>query len=249
MDYKKIMWNSFENKENKYLLLDTETTGLDTNKCYILQISFLITDYKFDTILDIFDTIINIGNIKITNSSCHGITTQKSMLEGISIIESFEIFYEYLQIATHLVIYNSNYDIEVIKTELERLKNNGFEELSDKILEEMNLKNIICPMRELKEVLQEKSKNGNFKWSKLSKSYELIVGKEITNAHNSKYDVLNMLEMMKTIYDQKENYNNIKPDISGFTVKKLKEMCKENSIKGYSNKNKEELIEILKNYY
>lgn len=244
MEYKNIMWDSFESNNNQYLLLDTETTGLDTSKCHILQISFLITDYKFDTIAEIYDTIIDVGSIQINNYECHGITNERCRIEGISIIESLEILYEYLQCTTHLIIYNASYDLNILKTELERFKYRGYEELGNKILEELNLKKIICPMRELKGIFSENNKRGN-NYSKLSNTYEKIVGKEITNAHNSKYDVLNMLEIMKILYNEKEIYKNMKPKINSLTIKELKAICKSKGIKNYSKKNKQQLIEEL----
>lgn len=238
------MWNGFESCSNQYLLLDTETESLASNSCHILQISFIVTDYKFEPICEMYDTIIDAG-VSVMNSFCHGITNERCRSEGICIIEALEVLYEYLQCSTHIVIYNANFDMNVIKTELGRFDKKGKGELGTKILSELNSKKIICPMKELKGIIVDKNRKGTFKYSKLGDCYKKIVGKEITNAHNSKYDVLNMLEMMQILYIQRETYKNMEQDLTGLTVTKLREICKNKGLKGYTKLNKEEIITKL----
>lgn len=242
MEYKKKLFESFENTNNKYLLLDTETDRLETDTAHILQISFIIADHEFKEYIEMYDTLIDVGNISITNSYCHGITNDMCNKKGISIVETLEILYEYLTFCTHLIIYNYKFDIAVLNTELERFQNRDLAELANKIRKELDSKIIICPMRELSGLI---NINNNSRAHKLSENYEAVLSKKITNAHNSKYDVLNMLEMLKYIYDNKDHFLNKPLDYKMLPLAELKKICKSKGIKKYSTKRKEELINML----
>ena len=61
--YKYKLWpclNPEIYNENRYLVIDTETTGLDLEKSRIVQISFTILDTNFEEIYELEDYIINI---------------------------------------------------------------------------------------------------------------------------------------------------------------------------------------------
>ena len=76
--YKFELWNILKHpiKTNKFLILDTETTGINTKTSFILQLSYILSDYKFTyNKEDIKDYIIKIdSDVNITNSYIHGIT-------------------------------------------------------------------------------------------------------------------------------------------------------------------------------
>ena len=243
--YKFELWNILKHpiKTNKFLILDTETTGINTKTSFILQLSYILSDYKFTyNKEDIKDYIIKIdSDVNITNSYIHGITNKISKTKGLDINKVFDKFYKYLKLCTHIVAYNCRFDIEIITTELERHDR-------EDIIEELNSKVYICPMRELKHIVCSKNKNGNLKFPRLEETYEFLCEKGLKNAHNARYDVINLTKIMRVFYKRfgDEFINNIPIiPLAKLTKKDLVELCKENNLKNYSKLVKADLIELL----
>lgn len=192
--YKNSLWNIIDNTKesnsnNIYLVLDTETTGINTTTSYIVQLSYMLVNYKFEQIEAISDYIIKIDQY-IPNSYIHGITNKISQSKGFDLIYVFQLFMISLQKATHIICYNIKFDIEMLITELSRLG-------MFHILNELNSKILVCPMRELKHLVGNPSR-----YSKLADTYQSIVGKPIEHAHDSKYDVINLNEILYTMYNR-----------------------------------------------
>lgn len=116
----------------KFLVFDTETTGLPTANLigpqyleqwpYIVQLSYVIYDDERNTI-ELKDYIIKIpDNIDIPQESIniHGITKKISNTYGVSIYEVFAEFYYYFKIADKIIGHNINFDINMIRVELLR---------------------------------------------------------------------------------------------------------------------------------
>jgi DNA polymerase-3 subunit alpha len=197
------------------LFIDTETIGLPVTKnlnlkwgeypCYtllnrydsarIVQLSYMITDNKFNE-LEIHDYIIKKEKFDIANSQFHGITNEISINKGIDFDKAFDIFYENLKSVTHIVAHNIAFDINVIKSELYR---------RDKmhIIEEINKKELLCTMKHCKGILKIINQYGRHKNPSLKEIYKFAFDKELENAHNSKYDVINMHAVIKKMYDDK----------------------------------------------
>ena len=52
------------------------------------------------------------------------------------------------------------------------------------------------------------NKIGNIKYPSLAELYRFVFDKNIENAHNSKYDVINLHDIVKNMYDSKQlNFN------------------------------------------
>lgn len=195
------------------MFIDTETIGLPIVKnlnlkwgeypyykllnrydaARIVQLSYMITDEKFNE-KEMHDYIVKKENFSIDNSQFHGITNEISLKNGIDFDKIFEIFYEKLKTVTHIIAHNINFDINVIKSELFR---------RDKIhiIEELEKKTLLCTMKHCKNILKIVNQYGRYKNPSLKEIYQFCFNKDIENAHNSKYDVINMHAVIKKMYD------------------------------------------------
>ena len=201
------------------LFIDTETNGLpdmkdmawgnyplfyDSKKydsARIVQLSFIVTDKQYNN-LDLQDYIIKREGFDINNSEFHSITNEVSDKEGIDFDKAFNAFYESLKKTDHIIAHNIAFDISVIKSELYRRK-------LFHIIEEIDKKKLLCTMRHTKNIIKIINKFGKYKYPSLKELYRYCFDKEIENAHNSKYDVINLYEAIKRLYDNKTLYYNL----------------------------------------
>ena len=201
------------------LFLDTETTGLpDTHNlrwgvypdykklnkysnARIVQFSMLITDNKYKFI-DVKDYIIKREGFEITNEEFHGITNDISDDLGVTFnTVAIEIFYENLQKVSHIIAHNVAFDVGVIKSELYRRK-------LQYIIDEIDKKTLLCTMKHMKPILKIINQYGNYKNPSLNEIYKFNFNKDIENAHNSLYDVLNLHKVVENMYKNKTlNYD------------------------------------------
>jgi DNA polymerase III epsilon subunit-like protein len=201
------------------LFLDTETTGLpDTHNlrwgeypyykkldkyanARIVQFSMLISDNKYKFI-DVKDYIIKREEFDITNEKFHGITNEISDNLGISFdVVAVEIFYENLKKVSHIIAHNVAFDVGVIKSELYR-RNLQY------IIDEIDKKTLLCTMKHMKPILKIINQYGNYKNPSLNEIYKFNFNKDIENAHNSLYDVLNLHKVVENMYKNKTlNYD------------------------------------------
>ena len=198
-------------RQKMALFIDTETNGLpdmkdmvwgnypdfhDSKKydsARIVQLSFIVTDKQYNN-LDLQDYIIKREGFDINNSEFHSITNEVSDKEGIDFDEAFNAFYESLKKTDHIIAHNIAFDISVIKSELYRRK-------LFHIIEEINKKKLLCTMRHTKNIIKIINKFGKYKYPSLKELYRYCFDKEIENAHNSKYDVINLYDAIKKLYD------------------------------------------------
>lgn len=194
------------------LFIDTETNGLPNaknlnlkwgdypfyklldryNNARIVQLSYMITDNQFNQ-LELIDHIIKRDNFDIGNFEFHGITNDISD-NGIEFNYAFEEFYNSLKKVTHIIAHNIAFDINVIKSELYR-RNKIY------IIEEIDKKTLLCTMKHSKSILKIINQYGRYKNPSLNEIYRFAFNKDIDNAHNSKYDVINMHAVIKKMYD------------------------------------------------
>ena len=201
------------------LFIDTETNGLPDmkdmawgnypdfydstkyNSARIVQLSFIVTDKKYNN-LDLQDYIIKREGFDINNSEFHSITNEVSDKDGIDFDEAFIAFYESLKKTDHIIAHNIAFDISVIKSELYRRK-------LFHIIEEINKKKLLCTMRHTRNIIKIINKYGKYKYPSLKELYRYCFDKEIENAHNSKYDVINLYDSIKRLYDNNKLYYNL----------------------------------------
>ena len=192
------------------LIIDVETTGLPKrdnlsygqnpsyknlemyDSCRIVQISMMLCNKKFEEI-SFEDFIIKADDFSIGNSSFHGITDEISKNEGKSFSEVAEIVLTYVKKASHIVAHNANFDFPVLCSELYR------HNLSN-IIAELETKKILCTMKHTKLMVGAKNNYG-IKYPSLAELYKFVIKEDIQNAHNSKYDVINLHKIVKALYD------------------------------------------------
>ena len=201
------------------LFIDTETNGLPDmkdmrwgkypdfydstkyNTARIVQLSFIVTDKQYNN-LDLQDYIIKREGFDINNYEFHSITNDISDRDGVDFNEAFLAFYESLKKTDHIIAHNIEFDISVIKSELYR--RNLFH-----IIEEIDKKKLLCTMRHTKNIIKIINKFGKYKYPSLKELYRYCFNKEIENAHNSKYDVINLYDAIKKLYDCDMLYYNL----------------------------------------
>ena len=196
------------------LIIDVETTGLPARgntpfgknpyyknldayeNCRIVQLSYMICDENLNE-MEMKDFIIKSNGFSINNSQFHGITDEISQSKGVSISYIKEEFSKCLKESSFIIAHNADFDVSVIKNELYRLDMND-------IIEEMEKKNVICTMQRTKDMVQAKNKFGKLKVPSLSELYKFAMNEDMTNAHNSNYDVINLHKAVKTLYDKEQ---------------------------------------------
>ena len=196
------------------LFLDIETTGFPNqaglpfgrNPPYeeidkyesarIVQISLMVCNEYFEQI-EFYDYIVNSEQkFSIPNSHLHGITNEISNTRGILFIEIIKTISPYIKQATHVFAHNSNFDLSVLKSELYR-HNMHY------TLEALKKMNERCTMKLTKNIVNVRNNYG-IKNPSLAELYQFATQKPIQNSHNSKYDVINLHEAIKSLIDKNQ---------------------------------------------
>ena len=209
----------------KFLVFDTETTGLAKTKFispttlklwpHIVQFSYIIYDSSLNDIIETKDYIIKLPeNIVIPeeSSKIHGITKDLSNTKGICIIEVLNEFFYILKTVDKLIGHNIDFDINMLKIELLRIindKDSLYEQ--NKVFKQnlhylLNYENVICTLKDSINYcniqLIDKFGKPYLKYPKLSELYEKLFNKSPNNLHNSFNDILVTLRcFMKLKYD------------------------------------------------
>jgi len=144
--------------------------------------------------MEMKDFIIKSNGFSINNSQFHGITDEISQSKGVSISDIKEEFSKCLKESSFIIAHNADFDVPVIKNELYRLDMND-------IIEEIEKKNVLCTMQRTKDMVKAKNKIGRLKFPRLDELYKFVMNEDMTNAHNSNYDVINLHKAVKTLYD------------------------------------------------
>lgn len=194
-----------------YLFIDTETNGLPdmTNMKYgdyplytkikkydtarVIQISFMLCDENLNE-LEMHDYVIKRENFEITNYQFHNITNEISD-KGCNFNYVIDILMKTLEKCQYIVAHNINFDINVIKSELYR------RDISNYIIDIDKL-NQICTVKKFKFIVNAKNRYNRLKDPSLKELYYHAFNKELENAHNSKYDVINLHKAVKYFFDK-----------------------------------------------
>jgi len=191
-----------------YIVFDTETTGLpmkhinvmtlkDTyayNTARILQMSWGIYDAK-GKLIELRDYIIKPEGYKVDATEIHGIT-QSDADEGYKFIDIAKIFLDDIKKVNYIIGHNVMFDINIMRDEY--IRRNMTEDMKT-----LNSKETICTANSCKELCGLKRMNGGLKYPKQCELFEFMYGMKMSNAHNSKYDVINLgLIVTKLIKDE-----------------------------------------------
>jgi len=192
------------------LTFDTETTGLlkrgvklsDTDNCpHAVQISSLLYDTEKDEILDVQDDIIKMKEgvtIPIESSNVHKITEKISQEKGIPIKDSILRFITNYERADMIIGHNIEFDIKIIKVELERL---GYINIF-KSHETVHY----CTLKLGINITKIETKNKKYKYPKLIELYEKLFNETPLNLHNSLIDVVCCFRCFYKMYFKKDVY-------------------------------------------
>ncbi len=177
-------------KDLKYMVFDTETTGLpknykadvtDTeNWPRIIQFAWTIHDESGKE-LDYKDILVKPDGFEIPKETTkiHGITQEMANEKGISIKEAINIFQQTLKSVDVLVAHNISFDEMVIGCEFYRLG------LKDPMLEKQK----ICTKEASVDYCKIPGRNGRYSWANLDTLYKMLFNETFDNQHNALFDV------------------------------------------------------------
>jgi DNA polymerase III epsilon subunit-like protein len=192
-----IMYQITKTFNFKYIVFDTETTGLpqminyqtfpkyDYLKGYdtarLIQLSWGIYNAD-DSLLSIENVHVKPNNFTINNSHIHGITNEIAAEKGIPVEEALCKFVEAInrEDVMYIVCHNISFDVNIIKSELYRLYKKGYLDVFAK-------KKLICTLAQANKM----KSDGLIPNAKLGTVYQHFYNEDIKNAHNAEYDVLN----------------------------------------------------------
>ena len=199
------------------LIIDVETTGLPLrdglpygqNPPYeklhmydparAVQVSMMLCNEKFEQV-ELKDFIVKSDGFIINNAAFHGITNEISADKGILFSEIAEFLSIYLKQVSHIIAHNANFDICILKSELYRLGMHS-------IIDEIKTKRTLCTMKHTKTIVKARNTYG-IKDPSLAELYSFVFKNQIENAHNSKYDIINLHNIVKSMYDSNQlNFN------------------------------------------
>jgi DNA polymerase III epsilon subunit-like protein len=200
------------NGEALVVFYDIETTGLFESsrfrhtplyhqlkyfaKCRIVQMSYVVCKKSTLEIVDQGDIIIKADNFEIDNGEFHGVTTERSLKEGVRFESAANRFLAACANATHIVAHNADFDVLVTKSELHRYRLKAlFEQFS-------NLK-VVCSMKATKDVVKCVNKKGIIKNPRLKELFEFATNETIEGEHNALFDTLNLHMAIRTLIDNK----------------------------------------------
>jgi len=196
------------------MVIDTETTGLPKMQNYnvffpykqldkydtsrLVQMSWAIYNSKGEYLV-LQDYIVNPNDFIIPNYAIkiHGISNTIAYQKGIEINDIFNILKKNIMNVKYFVAHNVNFDKNIILSELYRNKRFDIIKIMDKI-------NYICTQDSTINLLKLPSIKYKYKKPKLSELYHWCFKEEMQNAHNSKYDTLNLARIF---FYLRKNYN------------------------------------------
>jgi DNA polymerase III epsilon subunit-like protein len=200
------------------LIIDVETTGLPKrgnlpfgqlppyddlltyDDARVVQVSMMLCNEQMEEI-EFNDFVVKSDGFAINNSTFHGITDEISATRGIPFSKIAEILSYYLKKVSHVIAHNANFDISILKSELYRIQFNS-------VIDELDKKIIFCTMKQTMNIVKARYKTGGIKYPSLAELYSYVFETPIENAHNSKYDVINLHGIVKNMYDSKKlNFN------------------------------------------
>lgn len=203
--YKNNINKILEYNNKKYIIIDTETTGIPVSCSYdtfyhyteidkysharLIQISWGV--YSNGKLEDFRDYLIKPKGFVINNSQIHHLTMDIVRKQGIDIKLALQYLRNDLKRVNYVVGHNIKFDYNIICSELFRIKD--FETLNL-----MEKKNLICTL-ESSRILK---KTGKLKSLKLINLHKFLTGKGFDNQHNAKYDVMATARVFDKLVDK-----------------------------------------------
>jgi len=197
----------------KYIVFDTETTGLPERKSYDVYYPYTqLEKYEFSRLVSISWAVYD-GSEKITsryfiikpmgfvidNSSkateIHGITSEIAEEQGVDINTVFMTLLGDIDVENMetLVAHNLEFDWHILLSEISRLKNSPEKVLAaDNLLELIHSLKKYCTMKMGASVVKipHRYSRSGWKYPSMQELHEHLVGVRFTNAHNAEIDML-----------------------------------------------------------
>jgi DNA polymerase III epsilon subunit-like protein len=208
----------------KFLVYDTETTGLPQSKYvkmslvdlwpYVVQFSYIIYDSetnklgKNDQIIKIPENVI----MSQENIALHGITNEMSSTCGVSINNVIEEFLNTIERVDLIIGHNLEFDLNMLKIEIMRMIRDTTNEEIKKIYQEKLIKignydKYYCTMKTTVDLCKlpspYKKNKDQYKYPKLDELHNYLFGVKPQKLHNSLNDVIITLRCFYRLkYDQ-----------------------------------------------
>jgi|UniRef100_A0A6C0IQX9 DNA polymerase III alpha subunit (gram-positive type) len=186
---------------DKFLIFDTETTGLlprgsghkvhkyNTHQYpHIVQFSWMIYDNNLKKVTKIEDHVIRLPEgmeVPEASSNVHGITTKIMRMKGENVLNVLKIFTKDMLDSNYLVAHNINFDKTIVRAEY--LRNNQIDWMGrHRKKEYCTLANSInvCNL-----IRQTKSGRNYKKFPKLMETHQTLFKTIPKNLHNSLIDI------------------------------------------------------------
>ena len=172
-----------------YLIVDTETAGLPQNwKAPIsdsrnwprmVQLAWSMYDGRGQRIESKSFIIRPEGfTIPATAAAVHGITTERALIEGVSLSSVLEAFVECLHQSQMIVAHNINFDAKIIGAELFRLNSPV----------QLMAKPQVCTMQASTNYCKIPGRYG-YKWPTLTELHDVLFATGFEGAHDAMNDV------------------------------------------------------------
>jgi DNA polymerase III alpha subunit (gram-positive type) len=192
------------------MVMDTETTGLAPGS-RIVQLSFAIFDCD-GTQKELYDYIIRQEEgiiIPQVTVDIHGITDEIAKTQGHKLKKVIKIFKNRLKFVRTIVGHNISFDMNMLSCELDRIN-------KPECKHQLEQRNTYCTMKSTIDIVGLKTAAGRKKNPKLSELYKYLFNKEIANAHNAKYDVLNTAKCYFELRRREKEFNSMINIIDNF---------------------------------
>jgi len=163
------------------------------DKARILQFSWGCYDVE-GNLLKIEDYYIKPEGYKVAATEIHGITEEIAS-NGFMFNDVVKKFREDFMKVNYIVGHSVQFDANVLMSDMIRRK-------MPVLLREFQSKKRFCTANFGKTITNIRMHNGLLKFPKQKELYEEVLGEEMKDAHNSKYDVLNLGKIVSALISQ-----------------------------------------------
>lgn len=192
-----------------YMVLDTETTGLNIYYDDILQLAYNIYDEKYDIIKQVNMYTKN-EFCAIQNSFIHGIDDKVILEKGIKFNDAMDIFIKDLHEAKFVIGHNIKFDLSMIESNMFKYKYN--------YIDIFKTKNVLCTKKIGFGIYR--TSEGKRKIPSLMELYVFLFKEKFEGAHNAVYDVDACARCFFLIENRKNVLLNMKTVVNSYKSSK-----------------------------